>query len=205
MINNSFSEYAWSIFNRSIEDYHITDDVDAAKPNHYENNSLEQILYDKNWIDTVQWHLEDIIRDENIDPVKALEIKRRIDASNQKRTDLVEFIDSWFLNKYKNTTPNADAKINTETPAWAVDRLSILALKVYHMDLEANRASASDEHREKCQMKLNTLLEQKKDLSSAIDQLLNDIENGLVKIKTYKQMKMYNDETLNPVLYKKKE
>ena len=205
MNNNSFSEYAWSIFNRSIEDYHITDDVDAVKPNHYENNSLEQILYDKNWIDTVQWHLEDIIRDENIDPVKALEIKRRIDASNQKRTDLVEFIDSWFLNKYKNTTPNADAKINTETPAWAVDRLSILALKVYHMDLEANRASASDEHREKCQMKLITLLEQKKDLSSAIDQLLNDIENGFVKIKTYKQMKMYNDETLNPILYKKKE
>lgn len=205
MNNNSFSEYTWSIFNRSIEDYHITDDVDAVKPNHYENNSLEQILYDKNWIDTVQWHLEDIIRDENIDPVKALEIKRRIDASNQKRTDLVEFIDSWFLNKYKNTTPNADAKINTETPAWAVDRLSILALKVYHMDLEANRASASDEHREKCQMKLNTLLEQKKDLSSAIDQLLNDIENGLIKIKTYKQMKMYNDETLNPILYKKKE
>ena len=205
MNNNSFSEYAWSIFNRSIEDYHITDDVDAAKPNHYENNSLEQILYHKNWIDTVQWHLEDIIRDENIDPVKALEIKRRIDAYNQKRTDLVEFIDSWFLNKYKNTTPNADAKINTETPAWAVDRLSILALKVYHMDLEANRTSASDEHREKCQMKLNTLLEQKKDLSSAIDQLLNDIENGLVKIKTYKQMKMYNDETLNPILYKKKE
>lgn len=205
MNNTSFSEYAWSIFNRSIEDYHITDDVDAVKPNHYENNSLEQILYDKNWIDTVQWHLEDIIRDENIDPVKALEIKRRIDASNQKRTDLVEFIDSWFLNKYKNTTPNADAKINTETPAWAVDRLSILALKVYHMDLEANRASASDEHRNKCQMKLNTLLEQKKDLSSAIDQLLNDIENRLVKIKTYKQMKMYNDETLNPILYKKKE
>ena len=205
MNNNSFSEYAWSIFNRSIEDYHITDDVDAVKPNHYENNSLEQILYDKNWIDTVQWHLEDIIRDENIDPVKALEIKRRIDASNQKRTDLVEFIDSWFLNKYKNTTPNADAKINTETPAWAVDRLSILALKVYHMDLEANRASASDEHREKCQTKLNALLEQKKDLSTAIDQLLNDIENGLVKIKTYKQMKMYNDETLNPILYKKKE
>ena len=205
MNNNSFSEYAWSIFDRSIEDYHITDDVDAVKPNHYENNSLEQILYDKNWIDTVQWHLEDIIRDENIDPVKALEIKRRIDASNQKRTDLVEFIDSWFLNKYKNTTPNADAKINTETPAWAVDRLSILALKVYHMDLEANRASASNEHREKCQIKLNTLLEQKKDLSSAIDQLLSDIENGLVKIKTYKQMKMYNDETLNPILYKKKE
>ena len=205
MNQNSFSEFAWEIFNKSINDYHITDNVDANEPNNYAHGSLEQILYSKNWIDTVQWHLEDIIRDENINPVKALEIKRRIDASNQKRTDLVEFIDSWFLNKYKNTTPNADAKINTETPAWAVDRLSILALKVYHMDLEANRASASDEHREKCQMKLNTLLEQKKDLSSAIDQLLNDIENGLVKIKTYKQMKMYNDETLNPILYKKKE
>ena len=205
MNQNSFSEFAWDIFNKSINDYHITDNVDANEPNNYAQGSLEQILYDKNWIDTVQWHLEDIIRDENIDPVKALEIKRRIDASNQKRTDLVEFIDSWFLNKYKNTTPNADAKINTETPAWAVDRLSILALKFYHMDLEANRTSASDEHREKCQMKLNTLLEQKKDLSSAIDQLLNDIENGLVKIKTYKQMKMYNDETLNPILYKKKE
>ena len=205
MNQNSFSEFAWDIFNKSINNYHITDNVDANEPNNYAQGSLEQILYSKNWIDTVQWHLEDIIRDENINPVKALEIKRRIDASNQKRTDLVEFIDSWFLNKYKNTTPNADAKINTETPAWAVDRLSILALKVYHMDLEANRTSASDEHREKCQMKLNTLLEQKKDLSSAIDQLLNDIENGLVKIKTYKQMKMYNDETLNPILYKKKE
>ena len=205
MNQNSFSEFAWDIFNKSINDYHITDNVDANEPNNYAQGSLEQILYSKNWIDTVQWHLEDIIRDENINPVKALEIKRRIDASNQKRTDLVEFIDSWFLNKYKNTTPNADAKINTETPAWAVDRLSILALKFYHMDLEANRTSASDEHREKCQMKLNTLLEQKKDLSSAIDQLLNDIENGLVKIKTYKQMKMYNDETLNPILYKKKE
>ena len=205
MNQNSFSEFAWDIFNKSINDYHITDNVDANEPNNYAQGSLEQILYSKNWIDTVQWHLEDIIRDENINPVKALEIKRRIDTSNQKRTDLVEFIDSWFLNKYKNTTPNADAKINTETPAWAVDRLSILALKVYHMDLEANRTSASDEHREKCQMKLNTLLEQKKDLSSAIDQLLNDIENGLVKIKTYKQMKMYNDETLNPILYKKKE
>ncbi|MBF1097445.1 MAG: DUF4254 domain-containing protein [Riemerella sp.] len=205
MNQNSFSEFAWDIFNKSINDYHITDNVDANEPNNYAQGSLEQILYSKNWIDTVQWHLEDIIRDENINPVKALEIKRRIDASNQKRTDLVEFIDSWFLNKYKNTTPNADAKINTETPAWAVDRLSILALKVYHMDLEANRTSASDEHREKCQMKLNTLLEQKKDLSYAIDQLLNDIENGLVKIKTYKQMKMYNDETLNPILYKKKE
>ena len=203
MNQNSFSEFAWDIFNKSINDYHITDNVDANEPNNYAQGSLEQILYSKNWIDTVQWHLEDIIRDENINPVKALEIKRRIDTSNQKRTDLVEFIDGWFLSKYKNTTPKPNAKINTETPAWAVDRLSILALKVYHMELETRRESAGEEHKKKCQDKLNILLEQKKDLSSAIDQLLKDIEEGEVKIKTYKQMKMYNDESLNPILYQK--
>jgi len=162
-------------------------------------------LYAKNWIDTVQWHLEDIIRDENIDPVEALQLKRTIDASNQKRTDLVEFIDSWFLNKYKDITPKSDAKINTETPAWAVDRLSILALKVYHMSLEANRESASEEHRYNCQQKLDVLLTQKEDLCASIIQLLNDIENGDVKMKVYKQMKMYNDESLNPILYQKEQ
>lgn len=197
----SFTEVAWSIFNRSVEDYHITDEIDAAEPNHYENGSLERLLYAKNWIDTVQWHLEDIIRDENINPEEALKLKRRIDASNQKRTDLVEFIDSWFLQKYQNISPQNDAKINTETPAWAVDRLSILSLKIYHMALEANRESASEEHRTNCNQKLQVLLEQKEDLCTAIDQLLNDIENGNVKMKVYKQMKMYNDESLNPVLY----
>jgi len=149
--------------------------------------------------------LEDIIRDENIDPVEALKLKRTIDASNQKRTDLVEFIDSWFLHKYKNITPKPDARINTETPAWAVDRLSILALKVYHMSLEANRNSASVEHRANCQQKLDVLLSQKEDLSSSIIQLLTDIENGDVKMKVYKQMKMYNDESLNPILYQKEQ
>ena len=197
----NFSEKAWDIFNQSIKDYHVHDDVDATENNPYEKNSLEWLLYGKNWIDTVQWHLEDIIRDENIDPTEALKIKRRIDSSNQQRTDLVEFIDSWFLKKYENIAPNSDAKINSETPAWAVDRLSILALKVYHMSLEANRTSADEEHRQKCSDKLNVLLEQKKDLSEAIDQLIFDIENGKVKMKVYKQMKMYNDESLNPVLY----
>lgn len=200
----SFSERAWKVFEQSIQDYHINDNVDEIEKNPYEKSSLEQILYSKNWIDTVQWHLEDIIRDENIEPVKALEIKRRIDASNQKRTDLVEFIDSWFLHQYQNIEPNADARINTETPAWAVDRLSILALKVYHMEIEATRETATAEHQQKCQTKLNVLLEQKRDLSLAIDQLLENIENGSVRIKTYKQMKMYNDEELNPILYQNK-
>lgn len=204
MNNNSFSLFAWNIFEKSIQDYHIHDDVDISEKNPYEKGSLEHILYAKNWIDTIQWHLEDIIRDENINPIKALEIKRRIDASNQKRTDLVEFIDTWFLNKYKDITPNSDSRINTETPAWAVDRLSILALKVYHMNLETLRDTATEEHKNKCQAKLDVLLEQKKDLSLAINQLLENIENGSVRIKTYKQMKMYNDEELNPVLYQNK-
>lgn len=201
----NFTDTAWKTFNQSIEDYHLLDSVETPVTNPFETDSLERILYAKNWIDTVQWHLEDIIRDENIDPVDALQLKRTIDSSNQKRTDLVEFIDSWFLDKYKNITPKSDAKINTETPAWAVDRLSILALKVYHMSLEANRESASEEHRQNCQAKLDVLLTQKEDLSTSIIQLLTDIENGDVKMKVYKQMKMYNDESLNPILYQKEQ
>ncbi|MCD0479619.1 DUF4254 domain-containing protein [Chryseobacterium sp. LC2016-29] len=201
----NFTDTAWKTFNQSIEDYHVLDSVETPVNNPFETDSLERILYAKNWIDTVQWHLEDIIRDENIDPVEALQLKRTIDSSNQKRTDLVEFIDSWFLDKYKNITPKSDAKINTETPAWAVDRLSILALKVYHMSLEANRKSASEEHRQNCQTKLDVLLTQKEDLSTSIIQLLTDIENGDVKMKVYKQMKMYNDESLNPILYQKEQ
>lgn len=204
MNNVPFSAFAWEIFEKSINDYHIHDDVDILEKNSYEMGSLEQVLYSKNWIDTVQWHLEDIIRDESIDLVKALKIKRRIDDSNQKRTDLVEFIDAWFLNKYRGITPKADARINTETPAWAVDRLSILALKVYHMNLEAHRESATGEHKSRCQAKLNVLLEQKEDLCLAIDQLLESIENGSVRVRIYKQMKMYNDEELNPILYQSK-
>jgi len=199
----SFSSSAWDIFSKSVEDYHINDNIDFPINNPFEKGSLEQLLYAKNWIDTVQWHLEDIIRDENIDPVDALKLKRRIDASNQQRTDLVEYIDSCFLQKYQNITPKSEAKINTETVAWAIDRLSILVLKVYHMNQEATRESASDEHRAKCTEKLNVLLEPKKDLSQAIDFLLEEIEKGNVKMKTYKQMKMYNDESLNPVLYQK--
>ncbi|MCC2589572.1 DUF4254 domain-containing protein [Chryseobacterium sp. MFBS3-17] len=198
-----FATQAWTIFNKSVEDYHITDHVDTVPENHFENDSLEHLLYSKNWIDTVQWHLEDIIRDENIEPADALAIKRRIDKSNQQRTDLVEFIDSWFLNKYKEIVPKTDAKINTETVAWAIDRLSILALKIYHMALEANRISATEDHRITCKQKLNVLEEQKVDLMTSINQLLSDIESGNVKMKVYKQMKMYNDDSLNPVLYAK--
>lgn len=158
----------------------------------------------KNWIDTVQWHYEDIIRDPNIDPVAALTLKRKIDASNQERTDMVEYIDSYFLQKYSGVAVKDSAKINSESPAWAFDRLSILALKIYHMNEEATRAEASQEHRDNCQAKLNVLLEQRTDLSTAIDDLLQDIENGDKFMKVYKQMKMYNDDELNPVLYQNK-
>ena len=180
------------------------DNVDAKPSNPFEAGLIEYRLFQKNWIDAVQWHLEDIIRDPNIEPVTALEIKRRIDSSNQDRTDLVEMIDSYFLDKYKNVNPKPNATINTESPAWAIDRLSILALKIYHMEQEVKRNDVSDEHKQKCQQKLDTLLEQRVDLSKAIDQLIIDIEEGRVFMKVYKQMKMYNDPSLNPVLYGKK-
>lgn len=197
------TETAWEIFNQSIADYHVYDNVDTPIKNPYESNSLEHILYAKNWIDTVQWHLEDLIRDEEISDADVVKLKRRIDASNQERTDLVEYIDSYFLHRFKDIRPNTTARINTETPAWAFDRLSILALKVYHMDLEANRESATEDHRAKCKAKLDVLLEQKSDLMTSIEQLLNDIESGHVRMKVYKQMKMYNDESLNPILYQR--
>ena len=198
-----FSKFAFEIFNRSIATYHVKDDVNQSFENPYPKDKIEHLLYRKNWIDTVQWHYEDIIRDPEIDPVAALTLKRKIDASNQDRTDMVEFIDSYFLNRYKDVTPKQQATINSESPAWAIDRLSILALKIYHMREEAERENASQEHKDKCAAKLKVLLEQKEDLSIAIDQLLYAIESGDKYMKVYKQMKMYNDEELNPVLYKK--
>ena len=201
----SFTAKAWEIFNRCIDDYHEKNDVYAEMNNPYDKeNLIEHLLYNKNWIDTVQWHLEDIIRDPEIDPNEAIKIKRWIDKSNQERTDMVEYIDSWFLQKYANVEIQPDAKINTESPAWAIDRFSILALKVYHMREEANREGASDEHRKNCQNKLDVLLEQHKDLSTAIEELIEDIEAGRKYMKVYKQMKMYNDDELNPVLRERK-
>lgn len=199
-----FSKLAYSVFEQSIKDYHQYDNVDQPINNPFPKEKFEHLLYLKNWIDTVQWHFEDIIRDPNIDPVAALTLKRRIDASNQERTDMVEYIDGYFLQKYAHVAVNDEAKINSESPAWAFDRLSILALKIYHMQEEANRVEASQDHRDKCQAKLNVLLEQRTDLSTAIDDLLNDIESGDKFMKVYKQMKMYNDDDLNPVLYQNK-
>ncbi len=200
----TFSDKCNEIFSAATAHYHEVDHVDAPMKNPYELKSIEYYLFLKNWIDAVQWHLEDIIRDPQIDAQEALQIKRRIDRSNQERTDLVELIDSYFLDKYKSVTPKEDAVINTESPAWAIDRLSILALKIWHMQAEADRQDASAEHIQQCGQKLNVLLEQKKDLSAAIDRLLTDIESGDKYMKVYKQMKMYNDPSLNPVLYGQK-
>ena len=200
----TFTDNSNKIFNQAIRDYHIKDDIDTAINNPYSRESIENRLYLKCWIDTVQWHLEDIIRDPHIDPVEALQLKRRIDRSNQDRTDLVEQIDSYFRQLYCNVSILPDAKLNTESPAWAIDRLSILALKIYHMREQAERTDASEEHITKCTQKLNILLEQQKDLSLAIDQLLEDIEAGRKYMKVYRQMKMYNDPSTNPILYNKK-
>lgn len=198
----TFTQISNSIFVKVINDYHLIDDVDQDIHNPYERGTIEYDLYVKNWIDTVQWHLEDIIRDPHIDPVDALDLKRRIDKSNQDRTDLVERIDSYFLELYHDVTPLADASINTESPAWAIDRLSILALKIFHMQEQVSRTDATEEHRLRCETKLGILLEQQRDLSLAIDQLLDDIKAGRKYMKVYRQMKMYNDPSTNPVLYK---
>jgi len=192
------------IFDEVINKYHVLDNVDQPFENPYNKSKLEHLLYKKSWIDTVQWHYEDIIRLPDINPVEALTLKRKIDASNQVRTDMVEFIDSYYLDLYKNVKIQSDAKINTESPAWAIDRLSILALKIYHMNEEAYRENASDQHRSNCREKLDVLLDQRLDLSSAIDDLLDDIAQGIKYMKVYKQMKMYNDDELNPMLYSKK-
>ena len=198
-----FVKLCQPIFEAAIRDYHVTDNVDTPISNPYPQGQIEHDLYLKCWIDTVQWHFEDIIRDPAIDPAAALVLKRRIDKSNQDRTDLVERIDSYFLTVYRDVKPLADATINTETPAWAIDLLCILALMMYHMRLEAEITYATDEHREKCGAKLRVLLEQQRDLSQAITQLLDDIAAGRKYMKVYKQMKMYNDPATNPVLYGK--
>ena len=199
----TFTEQANIIFRQAIRDYHLKDNVDTPINNPYKRDSIDYSLYLKCWIDTVQWHLEDIIRDPHIEPNEALGLKRRIDSSNQDRTDLVEEIDSYFRQLYSEVKPLPDARLNTESPAWAIDRLSILALKIWHMQEQTERTDASQEHINRCKAKLSVLLEQQTDLSTAIDQLLEDIEQGRKYMKVYRQMKMYNDPATNPILYKK--
>ena len=203
MTEIKISKKAIKIFEKSVNDYHVYDDISRNPNNPFENKSFEHLLYEKNWIDTVQWHYEDIIRDPDIDPSEGMKLKRLIDSSNQNRTEMVEYIDSYFLNLYSSVTTRENAKVNTESPAWAIDRLSILILKIYHMEEESNRKDVSEDHRNNCQKKLNVLIKQREDLSESIDQLLIDLSTGIKKMRVYKQMKMYNDESLNPVLYKK--
>ena len=195
------SSAANKIFQKVIEDYHVYDKIDQPIENPYGRETLEHLLYLKCWIDTAQWHMEDVIRNPNIDPREGLYWKRRIDRQNQERTDTVEFIDSYYLQKFADVVALADAKVNSESPAWAIDRLSILVLKIYHMEQETKRTDVSKAHQDACQLKLDVLLEQRKDLSQSIDELLADIEAGKKYMKVYKQMKMYNDPNLNPVLY----
>lgn len=204
MSQNSFSINAIKIFKQSIDKYHLINSIDQPFKNPYPVNSINYLLYKKNWIDTVQWHYEDLIRDPKINPVKGMDLKRKIDASNQDRTNTVEYIDNYFFDLYKDVTIKDAATVNSESPAWAIDRLSILELKIYHMDEEVKRFDATELHKKNCNIKLQILIDQRTDLSKAIDQLLEDIELGNKYMKVYKQMKMYNDEDTNPVLYKDK-
>ena len=204
MCQNSFSINAIKIFKQSIDKYHLINSIDQPFKNPYPVNSINYLLYKKNWIDTVQWHYEDLIRDPKINPVKGMDLKRKIDASNQDRTNTVEYIDNYFFDLYKDVKIKDTATINSESPAWAIDRLSILELKIYHMDEEVKRFDATELHKKNCNTKLQILIDQRTDLSKAIDQLLEDIESGNKYMKVYKQMKMYNDEDTNPILYKDK-
>lgn len=194
----------YSLFERQVADYHVTDSVDAPTHNPYGEGSFEYVLWEKSFIDTVQWHLEDLVRPDDVDPVEALRLKRWIDRSNQRRTDMVERIDDHYMSLFADVQPRPGATINTETPAWAIDRLSILALKIYHFGIEAHRQDTGDEHRAKCQAKLDTLLQQRADLMQAIGDLLRELADGRKIMKLYRQMKMYNDPSLNPMLYGKK-
>ena len=194
----------YKIFQRSIDDYHVHDDIDTKAQSPYPVGSFESLLYLKNWIDTVQWHFEDIIRLPDINPHEGIQLKRRIDKSNQDRTDMVEKIDDYFLEVFHQVVPKSGARINSETPAWLLDRMSILMLKIYHMQEQTLRKDASPEHVAKCQTKLNVLLEQKADMRLAFDEMMEDIGNGNRRFKVYRQMKMYNDASLNPMLYGKK-
>ena len=201
-----FAKKSIEIFNQATQDFKKSDDINKLLVNKFDfnENYIEHLLYKKSWIDTVQWAYEDIIRDPDIDPVEALALKRKIDASNQVRTDTVEMLDEYFLEKYNDVKILENATINTESPAWALDRLSILELKIYHMNIEASRNDASNDHKVKCSLKLKVLIQQREDLSQAINELLSEISEGKKYMKTYKQMKMYNDDELNPVLRKNK-
>ena len=198
------TEGIFDIFARQVAEYHKIDSVDAPTQNPFKEGTFEHLLWEKSYVDTVQWHLEDLIRPEDVDPVEALRLKRWIDRSNQRRTDMVERIDDYYMQQFGAVMPLPDAGINTETPAWAIDRLSILALKIYHFGIEAERQGVSAEQHERCVNKLGTLMEQKADLMQAIDDLLDELGTGRKRMKLYRQMKMYNDPSLNPVLYNKK-
>lgn len=203
MINVNAAQ-ANTIFKLSIVDYHKNDNVDQPKENPFEQETLEGLLYSKNWIDTVQWHLEDIIRSPTISPNELVAVKRRIDSSNQDRTDMVEQIDAMLYEHFKNVNKVENARLNSETPAWLLDRMSILQLKLYHFNEQLNRADASDEHLDSVASKLKVLQEQEADLAQCFDELLDDLNTGLKYMKRYQQMKMYNDPSLNPVLYGEK-
>jgi hypothetical protein len=192
------------IFQKSILDYHKTDNVDTPIQNPFEEGTIDNLLYLKNWIDTVQWHLEDIIRSPSISPSELVAVKRRIDASNQHRTDTVERIDDWFMEQFKAVEPKEGAKLNSETPAWLVDRMSILMLKIFHMKEQTERTDVDENHLVSCQQKLAILEEQRVDMTRCFDELMEDIQNGDRYMKVYRQMKMYNDDKLNPVLYGEK-
>lgn len=194
------AEYCTSLFLSTIEEYHKTDNIETPCPV-VESDTLEKILIRKCWIDTVQWHLEDLIRRPDLEPYQFILIKRKIDKSNQDRTDCVEQIDDYLMNEFNKVKIHENPRLNTETPAWVIDRLSILMLKIYHMNEQTERKDASIDHLKLCKQKLDTLIQQKLDLSFSFNYLLKELSEGISVMKLYRQMKMYNDPNTNPELY----
>ncbi|PJZ69446.1 hypothetical protein CH373_15210 [Leptospira perolatii] len=190
-----------SVFQKSVQDWHRKE---ALSENPFSKSSLEGLFYQKNQIDTIQWHVEDEIRRPDLPDSELVKLKRKIDSLNQERTDLVEQIDDMISSKYKDVPKKNSARMNSETPAWLIDRMSILELKIYHMEEQTHRKDVSETHLKNCKAKLEILLEQRKDLSVCLDELLDDLSKGDKFYKVYRQMKMYNDKNLNPSLYTKK-
>ncbi|NCN08463.1 MAG: DUF4254 domain-containing protein [Leptospira sp.] len=195
------AKHVVSVFQKSVIDWHKEE---KPSNNPYDPQSIDHTLYQKNQVDTIQWHIEDEIRRPDIPLEEVVALKRKIDALNQDRTDTVEKLDDFVGELVKNVTVQPGARLNSESPAWLMDRMSILELKIFHMKEQVERKDASPEHLQNCQNKLNILTEQREDLILCLDELIEDYAKGIRRFKVYRQMKMYNDKNLNPSLYKQK-
>ena len=179
--------------------------VKAPEPDYVEASDFPNLVSMQHYVNFELWHQEDMARDPDATDSKIAAVKRAIDVLNQRRNDMIEQMDQYLLDELQKKKINytSETEMNSETPGSIIDRLSINALKIYHMDEEIQRLDVTDEHRKKCSGKLSVLQDQRNDLKKSLETLLADLSSGKKRLKVYQQMKMYNDENLNPVLYQK--